>query len=711
MVDTFPQIFQINIPFLVILGLALLAGLLAWWQYRYRFAINGLASALLLAGLRALVWFAVLLLLFAPVLRIISPKKHTAHIAVYVDNSASMWQNRLDSTRWQRTEQIVRRLPQLSAEDVRLDWFVFNRNVRAVSPDSIAPAGTATSFTAVFNHIRKNKIRKALVLSDGINTDSELEMGVFSLDAGQVYSVGIGKGQGGGDIFIEDVIFRPVVYAGKPQTVEIRLRGRDLKEDQKKLVTLYAGQKRLGRKLARIGSDGALQSLEFTCTLTEPGMIRFKAEVEPLPGEANTVNNRRFFVQRVLKTRLQIALFSSRPAYEAKFLRLLLMQNQDFDLHYFVEKSPGSFFYNRRFDPAADYDCMIFSDFPGKRTSQTLLEQLRASLRQSSAGLLVFAGSQTDAGRLQAFEPRLPFERALQSVGENEVLVDAVDESAHALLNVFDDAESTRRFWNTLPPVFVSSQTGSLKPGALALLQTKNKPEARPIAWLYERKGARSAVFLGEGYWRWHFLLQRDSGLADGYARFLQRLVRWLSDRSGNKPVVVRTAKTVTHPGEAVELKIFLNDAAMLPVRDGEITIQVRSDGQTFELETEADTSGVFYSRFLPPSEGTYKVTVKGYRGGQFLGRAETQIEVVPFNREFLRLGQDSLFLKKIAGNNNGFYVSENGLDSLKYVLLNDNPVIREERRFELRYAPWLLAFILTALTAEWIIRKKTGLV
>ncbi|HID40205.1 MAG TPA: hypothetical protein EYP36_11925, partial [Calditrichaeota bacterium] len=192
MTETFPRLFQINIPFLVILALFLLAGLAAWWQYRQRFATEGLAVILLLTVLRSLVIFAVLLFIFAPVLKIISPHKQTAEIALYVDNSASMTENRLDSTRWERTKKIIRRIPQLTGKNVRLNWFVFNQSVKAVVPDSIFPSSLGTSYSALLGYINKNKKNKSIILSDGLDTDTELELDVFRTDIGQVFTIGIG---------------------------------------------------------------------------------------------------------------------------------------------------------------------------------------------------------------------------------------------------------------------------------------------------------------------------------------------------------------------------------------------------------------------------------------------------------------------------------------------------------------------------------------
>ena len=711
MTETFPRLFQINIPFLVILALFLLAGLAAWWQYRQRFATDGLAVILLLTVLRSLVIFAVLLFIFAPVLKIISPHKQTAEIALYVDNSASMTENRLDSTRWERTKKIIRRIPQLTGKNVRLNWFVFNQSVKAVVPDSIFPSSLGTSYSALLGYINKNKKNKSIILSDGLDTDTELELDVFRTDIGQVFTIGIGKKDDSGDIYIEDVVYRPLIYAGKAQKVKIRVRGSYLKENQNKVITLYAGQKRIGRKQVTISADGSLQEVGFAYTIKEPGMVRFKAELETLPNEINKRNNRSFFVQRVLKTRLQIALFAAHPGYESKFLRLLIQNNPDFDVHYFVEKAPGRFFNNQHFDPGMTYDLIIFVDFPGQRTSQALLEQIHSYLQRGSSGLLTFLGRRIRMDRLQLFEQWLPFKKMPRAGRDIEATVIPLKEQNHPLLNVFDSFETTQRFWNMVPPVFVSLQGYQLKEKAEPLLETQIENRQNALFVLYERHGTRNGVFIGEGYWQWHFLLQRDALLKKGYDRFLTQLIRWLSDRIGKQTVVIQIGKSVAHPGEKIEMKIILNDAAFQPVSDGDVTLEVRSGGQSFEIETRRDSSGVFHAEFQPPQEGRFRINAKGYRNGQFLGEAKAQLEVVPLNKEFLRLGQDTRFLKKIAGYNNGFYISERGIDSLKSVLVNENPVINKEKRFELWYSPWFFIVILLLLTTEWVIRKKIGLV
>jgi len=59
----------------------------------------------------------------------------------------------------------------------------------------------------------------------------------------------------------------------------------------------------------------------------------------------------------------------------------------------------------------------------------------------------------------------------------------------------------------------------------------------------------------------------------------------------------------------------------------------------------------------------------------------------------------------------NGFYVNASTIDSLKSALIEPDKVILKDHIIDIWYHPVLLTIIIVLISAEWIIRKRLGLV
>ena len=95
---------------------------------------------------------------------------------------------------------------------------------------------------------------------------------------------------------------------------------------------------------------------------------------------------------------------------------------------------------------------------------------------------------------------------------------------------------------------------------------------------------------------------------------------------------------------------------------------------------------------------------------GELYGRDSKMISVIPYNKEFLSIYQDTLFLKQIAARNNGRFFNAQNMDSIfAYMDLKPENVKKSSRVF-LYFEPIILFLILGFFILEWIIRKRNNL-
>ena len=112
---------------------------------------------------------------------------------------------------------------------------------------------------------------------------------------------------------------------------------------------------------------------------------------------------------------------------------------------------------------------------------------------------------------------------------------------------------------------------------------------------------------------------------------------------------------------------------------------------------------------------GAYSFTAEAERGGAALGTDAGRFAVGRLAAEFREPGADPALLRQVAARSGGAVV---GLDTLGAFVaglrergaLADRPLVREDET-PLVGLPWLLATVVALLTAEWVVRKRAGMV
>jgi len=325
---------------------------------------------------------------------------------------------------------------------------------------------------------------------------------------------------------------------------------------------------------------------------------------------------------------------------------------------------------------------------------------------------MIFLTKHTDINKLQAFRDYLPFESVIRNRNALPVTVaNPAEMSVNPILFLFDRQETLRRYWTKLPPVDVYFSLSRPKANSSVLLSDAGDSKTIPLLTLADKPRQRMVLFNGEGFWKWYFLLQNEDALLDGYAVLLNHLVRWGSDQSKIKTVALESRQTTTTPGNEINIRATLFDANYQPLKDGQLVVQALWNDQEFTLPVIPDSAGNFQINFLPPGEGKFVITARGFKDGIEMGSDRLEIEVIPTDKEFIRVSQNRDFLNRLALMGNGLYVDVADLDTLSQFLNVESELTFLERIFDIWYKPFLLIFILLLITMEWILRKRYNLV
>jgi hypothetical protein len=700
MTDFLPETVQFSIPFIFVLLISTLAIILSYLVYRQTNPNNSSFLRTFLATLRTILLLSLLILFFKPKLFIQFFEKKHLNVALLVDYSASMnWQDE-NEKRIDSLNIALEKIKKITSDyDVNLNASYFNQTVIQGSDSLNTPYGT-TNFKNAFDNLKSTDNQMAILVSDGIRTD-----GVVPQSIGiPVYAVGIGKKSTLADVFINDVEYDPVAYQDKEQNIVVKISAHNIAASQAK-VFLYQGNSLLSSKNIVIEQNGVEQDVSFTFKINQAGLKQFKIEIKPETEDSNKQNNTFVFTQDILKNKIRIGIFSSVPNNEYKFLKFLLSQSEN------VEVIPYLKIANRgvgNYD-VDSLDVVMLQGYPGRFTAQSELSKISQSIQRSGQGLIIFLDENTNLSKLSSFDLKNVFSQIKKRERVISVSVKPA-EANNLLLRLYDDPELTSLFFNSVPPIESDFEIQNKISSSDVLIAAASGEISDKNMIISETKDQKIIIMNGSGFWRWHFSLQRDDKIKNGYFNLLSNMIRWAANKNKFQPVVLNVNKNTVNPGQEIMLDGRLFDSQNNPITNGRMEINVQSGNQEFSIPMEADSSGVFNARYTPVNEGAYLFTAQGLVDGEVIGTDKKSIVVVPYNREFIRTNQDSSFLKLLADNSAGKYFTLVNLDSIRNYMGNSDARILVKDEIELRFKSWLLYFLILVVVTEWVFRKKNNL-
>ncbi len=708
-----PELIRLNIPFIVVLLLAALAFGIVYFFYRQTNPQIQPFWKWILIALRTAVLFLIFLLFGAPVVHLIYFQEQYPSIAIFVDNSQSMniKENQID--RWQKVKQITYILKNELPKTDRIHWYTFNSRVSPLLRiDSLSPSQGGTNFIPVLTHIQKENPDYAFIISDGVITEGGLPGELSSATRTKIYCIPVGRVHSESDVFVQDVRFSPIAYKGQAQTITAIIGSTHWPQKQTALVQLIGNRRVLAQKTVTIVPGSGLMQVGLTYVPMRKGLQNLKLKISGLKDDANRDNNIMRFVQQILKSRIHVALLASAPNYDIKFLHFLLKQNSRFSVTWFVEDNRGRFLQKSNLRGLDSSDVLFLINYPGPRSSNELLQRLQTLWHKRHPSLALMINKEMNWQTLERVIPDLPCKPVWGSGKEKQVTaIPDQNAAANSFVRLFAEQHLNQTFWNRIPPIENYFQQFEFSKTHTTLLFAAYGGKIFPLVFTQELPVYKLLVLNGNGFWQWHFLMQSEAQISDGYSIFMNKLINWLAYKQVFKPVRIITTQKSGHIGQTFEMTVRLVDARFKPVQNGSVILKAQLGQQHFDLGLNEISPGTFKAQFVPPTAGTYKLQAIGFQQDQILGKDSLQIAVVPVDKELVHLSPDTLFLQRLSRNSEGQIIHAKQLGKfLRNHIVKPKKVL-EERSIALWYHPVLLILLILLISFEWALRKKLNLV
>ena len=493
---------------------------------------------------------------------------------------------------------------------------------------------------------------------------------------------------------------------------------------QKELTTQGVGDRRISFEfdLADLAesqdqnlSSGVKQNilpLTLTASLTE------------LPTEAESNNNAKASRLAAILQDHKVLILDGRSRWETRYLRNAFARDERWEVDTIIA-GPGTeldslprgdqedMFPTTR-DQLFDYDLIIWGEIPVDLFTVQELDWVREFVERRGGGMILIDGNRK---ALRAFDERnllglVPIEWQdidISSPPDDWQLTDR-GTALPALRLVPEESENTR-FWSKLPRPkrFVATE---VIPGAEVLAEFVIKGQPYPAMVTRNYGSGRVLYLASDESWRWRY-----KAADKWHQRVWNQLAKFVMPQPfavSDEYVELDSGPINYDEGSEVQIRARLKDLDGTPAPGRLVDALVWENDRivaTASLKDDPNVPGTYLGATEPLPAGDYEVTVRasGYTEEALPARTEFTVNA-PAIGELSQTAANEELLEQVALASGGTALREEQIGQLPNLLkpLSSGRVVESETLLWQSY--WWFVAILLLLTAEWILRKRTGL-
>jgi uncharacterized membrane protein len=497
----------------------------------------------------------------------------------------------------------------------------------------------------------------------------------------------------------------------------------------KALLVVRDGEKTLGSREVTLAADGTTQLETVFFAPGTAGVKNLHFSLGPLSGEENPLNNSISRLMGVTDDKRRILYVEGEPRWEYKFIRraedddklvqvasmLRTTENKIYRQGISSPRELEDGFPVRPEDLFA-YQGIILGSVELGYFTPLQQELLREYVDRRGGGLLFLGGrfALSEGGwggsNLAELLPtvlpnsRITFHRDPATV---ELSTAGSDSPITRLL---DDPAKNMERWKKLAYLMDYQEAGTPKPGATVLAQMSSGGRKLPLLVTQNYGRGRTALMATSGTWRW----QMAQPLGDpAHDLFWQQLLRWLVLESPAQVVVTAPTQTLMDDGH-IQLSASVRDKEYLPAPDAKVTAHVIGPNGLsvmLDMAPAAGDPGTFNVSWIAEKPGSYMAEVTAQRRTDNLGSGTFPFERIDGVAENFHTTQNRDLLQKLAAETGGRYWRPDELARLPNEISYSDAGISVRDIKELWNMPIVFLWLLLLMAAEWLLRRKWGVV
>ena len=664
-----------------------------------------------LVALRGIAFSLIIALLLEPIFAFWHRGVKNPRLLLLMDTSPSMGVATGDQTRLERVKGFLLSDNWLeSASKIDVESWAFSQDVYAVDLDTVKAlntGGLATDIGGAVEEIARRQggfgdLQGILLLSDGTHNLGRDPIETLADKKIPIYSLAVGGAEMPADLQLVQAEAVGDGYVGQDLIVRATLKNQGY-DGKRAVIRLYDGPREMDQKSISLLTGE--QQIEFTVRPEAPGPHTYRLFLDPQPGELTRDNNEALVFARILEERIRVALVASRPSSDLAFLRRSLAADSTLNVDVIIQKDAQSFY-----GDVGDYTAMGASDvlvllgYDEGVWSQDALGLMRERVRDGM-GLLFVAGTdgmdwwQNPSGideLLPVERRRSPFVEGLTSLRRSS------QGTGHPIVR--SSLEQQGDLWSDLPPLTGYFPLTQQRQGALTLLESQG---GVPIVVSGVYGKGKTLAALSHSFWRLDLLSSGAAGRPLTIRKFWRNGVRWLATESSVGRVRASTERAVYRAGSSVLFTAQVFDELLQPQEGYAVAVEL-DNGHTIAMRDVRD--GLYEGVYTGAPAGEYSYSVTAEFDGASVGRETGRFVVEKHSVEWSDIRANSALLGELARATGGASFNMDDADQLLRDWTLRQTVV--EQRWDIRFwGSWEpLFFIAFLLAAEWLLRKRLGM-
>ena len=542
-----------------------------------------------------------------------------------------------------------------------------------------------------------------------------------------VHTIGFGKETPEHDLELDDAALGAKAMAGAKVTATVSFHQHGY-TGQKATVDIKDGDKLLAARDVTLEPNGVESTVTMFFNAGDAGVKNIGFALEPLAGEESTANNAVTRLLDVSADPKRVLYVEGEPRWEYKFIRRAEEEDKGLQIVSMLRTTENKIYRQGISDPSelADgfptkaedlfkYDGVIIGSVEAGYFTPVQQELLREFVDRRGGGILFLGGRSSlgDGGWASSsvadlFPTFLPNSRGAFHRDAATVMLTAAGVES-PITRLLDDKNLNAERWRKLPALEDYEDPGSPKPGATVLAQTV-AGRTVPLLVTQNFGHGRTAIMATGGTWRW----QMQSALGDpSHDLFWQQLLRWLAKDSPGQVTAMMPQQTLEDEGQ-VHITAVARDKDFQPAPDAKLQAHmIGPDGlsEFVDMVPVPNQPGMFAMDWTAAKPGSYVAEVTAGQGNDELGK-----DVVQFRREDgvaenFHTEQNKALLTKLADETGGRYWEQSELDRLPKEISYSEAGISVRDTKELWDMPVVFLVLLGLMAADWLLRRKWGVV
>lgn len=612
-------------------------------------------------------------------------------ILVAADNSASVIKNK-DSV-FYKTEypSLLHKFSDALADKYEVHFLKFDGEVK--TDDTLNFKGKETNISNVFNAIQNDfegkNVGAVVLATDGLYNTGSNPLSDLGKSNYPIYTIALGDTTIVRDALVKKINHNQTAYIGNKFPVEIQVQAFDL-QGKNAVLTISQEGKKLEEQKITYSTTNYTGVFNFLLNADKAGLQRYNATLSVTDGEQIKNNNTMPFVVDVIDKREKILILASAPHPDIAALKQAIEANQNYEVEVQLTDK-----FNTSIKP---YSLVILHNVNQNNPVAKRIANEIATHKTS-----VWQFSKND---FWAFTS-LKFGGSIGGYNDAEPFMN----NGFSLFNVSNELKN---YLKELPSVACALTTYKISNGAVSLInqQIGQVQTESPILLFADNGGQKSALFCGEGLWRWKLRDYADHENNTLFEELIQKTVQYLSVKADKSFFKVFTKKIINE-NEPLEFDAEVFNPSYELINEPEVSMVISDETKKQFTYTFSKTTNAYHlnSGNFPPGDYKYEAQVK-INNQIYLQKGEFSVK--PLLAEYTSTTADHALLYNISKKTGGQLFYPKQLNDLQKKLLeNDNikTLVHEQKQvndfINLKY---LFFILLVFLSVEWFVRKYSGL-